>query len=87
MPGKDYGHYMLPGDALAGVDPIPMHEITQLAKNIADSVHESFKAINSKQGTIGKFIYDDSVYNQLDAFVTDLKNNPWKLLWKGEEKK
>ena len=43
--------------------------------------------IMNKEGTLGKLLYDDRVYNELEAFVADVRKNPWKLLIKTKEKK
>jgi phospholipid/cholesterol/gamma-HCH transport system substrate-binding protein len=43
--------------------------------------------VNSKQGTIGRLFYDDSLYRSLDEFLADLKAHPWKLLYKTDDKK
>ena len=34
------------------------------------------------KGTIGKFMSDDSIYNNLQELSGDLKANPWKLLYR-----
>ncbi|MDP1852757.1 MAG: MlaD family protein [Candidatus Omnitrophota bacterium] len=41
--------------------------------------------INKGEGMIGKLIYDDSLYQDLDSFVNDLKAHPWKLLFRPKE--
>lgn len=87
MPGKDYSHCLLPNEVIAGIDPMPMHEIVRLTKDIADNIDQAFAKINRKEGTLGKLLYDDTIYYQLEAFVTDIRNNPWKLFWKSKEKK
>jgi len=38
--------------------------------------------INSGQGTIGKLVNEDGIYNNANGLVKDLKENPWKLLQK-----
>lgn len=40
------------------------------------------KGVRNKRGTIGRLFYDDSLYQQTEEFITDIKNNPWKLLYK-----
>ena len=34
------------------------------------------------KGTIGKFLYDDRFYEDLEGMAADLKENPWKLLYR-----
>jgi phospholipid/cholesterol/gamma-HCH transport system substrate-binding protein len=86
MPGKDFNNLLTPKQTLVGVDPIPMQEISVLASNIAKSLDEGLSRIVNKEGTIGKLLYDDKIYTELDAMVTDLRKHPWKLFWKGKEK-
>ena len=87
MPGKDSSNVLLAKQALVGVDPIPMQEVSVLAKDIATHLDESIKKIINKEGTIGKLLYDDKIYNELDAMITDLRKHPWKLFIKTKEKK
>ena len=86
MPGKNYAELIKPNDMLTGVDPIAMHEVAQLAKNIAGEIEETFRKIKAKEGTIGKLLYDDSIYRELEALIMDVKQHPWKLFWKTKEK-
>jgi phospholipid/cholesterol/gamma-HCH transport system substrate-binding protein len=86
MPGKDYSHCMVANDSLVGVDPIPMHEVVRLAKDITENIDESIVKIKNKEGTLGKLIYEDTIYNELEAFVTDIRKHPWKLFRVTKEK-
>ncbi|MBI4982669.1 MAG: MCE family protein [Candidatus Omnitrophica bacterium] len=87
MPGSDYEHCLVANQTLVGVDPLAMHEVVRTAKNIVDNLDDSIERINRKEGTIGKLLFDDSVYNELDAFMKDIRKNPWKLFFKTKEKK
>lgn len=40
------------------------------------------KDVRSSKGTIGKLLYEDALYKELEEFVKDLKEHPWKLLHK-----
>lgn len=86
MPGKDYAKFVEAEQSLIGEDPIPMQEITVLAKNIAENFNKGIEKIINKEGTVGKLLYDDTIYNNLEALTEDLKAHPWKLFWKGKEK-
>lgn len=57
-----------------------VEEITFKIKGIVDD-------IKSKQGNLGKFLYDDSLYRKTEELMDDLKRHPWKLLHKTKEKK
>jgi hypothetical protein len=87
MPGKDYAKCVTANQSLVGTDPIPMHEIGQLAKNIVEDLDESIVKIKNKEGTIGKLLYDDAIYKELEALIIDIRKHPWKLFWKTKEKK
>jgi len=43
------------------------------------------KDMRNKQGTIGRLLYDDSLYQTTEEFLRDLKEHPWKLLHKPKE--
>ena len=87
MPGTDYNHCLAPEQSLAGVDPIPMHEIFRMAKGVVDNLGEIMQRVNKGEGTVGKFIHDDKVYNNLEELTDNIKKNPWKLFFKTKEKK
>ncbi|MBU1112384.1 MAG: MCE family protein [Candidatus Omnitrophica bacterium] len=38
--------------------------------------------MKDKQGTIGRLLYDPSLYETTEEFIADLKAHPWKLLHK-----
>lgn len=87
MPGKDYNNCLLANQSLTGVDPIPMHEMMQLGKDIAANLDKSIIELRSGKGTVGKLLYDDALYKEIEALVVDLRKNPWKIFWKTKEKK
>jgi len=39
------------------------------------------------KGTVGKLLYDELLYDDLQALTADLKENPWKLLYRPKGKK
>lgn len=86
MPGVDTNNYLVKNQELTGQDPMAMQEIGEMAKKIVTDIDNTFLKINSAEGTIGKLISDGSLYDNLDAFVADIKRNPWKLLFKAKEK-
>jgi phospholipid/cholesterol/gamma-HCH transport system substrate-binding protein len=38
--------------------------------------------VEEGEGTIGAFLKDEELYDDLAELVRDLKHNPWKLIWK-----
>ena len=86
MPGKDYSRILAANDTIVGIDPIPMHEVFRMSKNIVENLDDGITKIKDGKGTVGKLLYDDTVYNELEAMVKDLRRHPWKLFWKTKEK-
>ena len=88
MPGNDYVHCLAKNESFVGLDPIPMHEVARQAMNIVDNLNKGIINIkDAKGGTIGRFLYDDTVYKNIEAFTDDIRKHPWKLLIKTKEKK
>jgi len=87
IPGKDYDNCLKENSYLTGVDPIPTHELFNKIDNIMNGLDTGITRIIDKEGTVGKLLYDDRLYNELEALITDVRKNPWKLLIKTKEKK
>ncbi|MBU4252734.1 MAG: MCE family protein [Candidatus Omnitrophica bacterium] len=87
IPGKDYANFLKDNQSLIGVDPLPIHEIFNRAESILRNLDDGIMKIRDKEGSLGKLLYDDAVYNELEALLTDVRKNPWKLLIKTKEKK
>jgi len=87
MPGQDYSKLLLAEQEMVGEDPLPMNDIMKTAKNITDNLNMGVEKIVNKEGTVGKLLFDDKLYNDLDSFIVDIKKNPWKLFFRTKEKK
>jgi len=79
-PGKNKTFLEKEGGMLVGKDPVSMEDMTFQIKQVADSVTVITKRLENGEGTIGKFLTDDSIYNNLEDFTADIKANPWKLM-------
>ena len=55
-------------------------------KVASDELNRIFHTIQTGQGTIGRLIYDESVYENIEGLTAELKTNPWKLLYRPKEK-
>lgn len=86
MPGKDYEHCLAQGQSLVGIDPLAIHDLVRLSKDIADNIDQTMHQINTKEGTVGRLLYDDSIYKELEAMIKDLRQHPWKLFFRPKEK-
>jgi len=87
IPGKDYANPVKENGFMVGIDPLPIHAIFNRAESIMHNLDDGLTQIRNKEGSLGKLIYDDTVYNELQALVTDVRKNPWKLFFRTKEKK
>ncbi|MCF7907387.1 MAG: MlaD family protein [Candidatus Omnitrophica bacterium] len=69
-------------------------EIKQSVANIVNNIEDVtlevkglLEDMKDKQGTIGRLLYDDSLYQTTEEFIGDLKAHPWKLLHKPKDRK
>lgn len=87
IPGKDYANAVKNKESMVGMDPLPIHEIFNRAESIMRNLDEGIAQIRNKEGSLGKLIYSDAIYNELQALVTNVRKNPWKLFIKTKEVK
>jgi len=87
MPGKDYAQVLKDQDTITGKDPIAMHAIMASLYDAVGDLRQTIERLSKAEGTIGKLLYDDKIYNDLDALVQDIKKYPWKLFYRTKEKK
>ncbi len=71
MPGTDTTRFVKKNDKLRGEDPMAMHEVTNLIKGLVEDLDESVKQLKSKEGTLGKLLYDDTLHTEVVATVKD----------------
>lgn len=87
LPGSREAGLLAGGNTLIGEDPVIMDDLTKNMKELADSAKVVMSRLQSGEGTIGKLLTEEKIYNDLEIFVEDIKNHPWKLLHKTKEKK
>ncbi len=80
LPGTAGSPVLKPNGVLTGKDPVPMEKITENLATLSESVKAIVDKIKKGDGTIGKLLNDDAIYNNLEAFTADIKKHPWKLL-------
>ena len=72
------------------VDGVNHGILTDKNKKSLEDALEGFgtMGMNLKEGrgTLGKLLTDESIYNNLDDLTSDLKGNPWKLLYRPKPK-
>ena len=79
-PGTSGKRFLKNGDLLVGKDPVSMAKVFENLSGLTDSVKVIVDRLKNGEGTIGKLLTRDKIHQDLEAFVEDIKNNPWKLL-------
>ncbi|MBI1977267.1 MAG: MCE family protein, partial [Candidatus Omnitrophica bacterium] len=46
---------------------------------MTEEMSQLLKRVNRAEGTLGKLVVEDELYNDLREFIADLKKHPWKL--------
>ena len=82
FPGTSDKRLLKDKDTMIGRDPVPMERIAENLVRLSDSVTVIVERLRKGEGTIGKLLTEDKIYNDLEAFVEDIKKHPWKLLSK-----
>jgi len=49
---------------------------------VSNQLSELLGKINRAEGTLGKLVVEDEVYNDLRDFVEEIKKHPWRLFKK-----
>ncbi|HTY45988.1 MAG TPA: MlaD family protein [Patescibacteria group bacterium] len=73
MPGKNYADCVVDNDTLVGNDPLAMHELGEIAKNVVMDLDAVIVKIKNNEGTIGKLLSDESLYKELEASIVALR--------------
>ena len=92
FPGTSGKPYLKNNDTIIGKDPVPMEKVTENLASLSDSIKDIVDKLNKGEGTIGKLLSKDEVYDDLKAttcnfkaFSEDIRKHPWKLLSRGSD--
>jgi len=77
-------------DAIGGVDKIINDEKNResLGKTLENlsgmtgGLNDIIDDMKEGRGTLGKLLYDERLYDDLQGLTSDLKENPWKILYR-----
>ncbi len=80
-------------NSIDGINNIILSEenksrFSEVLKNLEEattSLNQIMNKVNGGSGTVGKFLTDETIYTDTKEFITDLKQNPWKLMRKPQE--
>lgn len=78
---KEVSAFVREGELKASLES-SLANIEDITLNLKDVIEDT----RNKSGTIGRLLYDDSLYEITEEFILDLKAHPWKLLNKPKGK-
>lgn len=58
-------------------------QLVERLNDATDQLTQLLRQINQGEGTLGKLVTEDEIYNDLRDFTSDIKKHPWKLFKKG----
>jgi len=89
FPGTPGKPILKNNDMIVGHDPVPVERLTESLANIADSATAVIDRLKKGEGTVGKLLVENDIYENLKAtaanfkaFSEDIRAHPWKLLAK-----
>lgn len=59
-----------------------LNSVLVQAQSLLPRIDGVIGAVESKQGALGRLIYEDELYQDLAALIKDLREHPWKLVRK-----
>ncbi|HJK95107.1 MAG TPA: MlaD family protein [Polyangiaceae bacterium LLY-WYZ-15_(1-7)] len=62
-----------------------IHEASSLAEEANATIADAraiVSHIREGRGTVGAFVMDEEIYDDIQEMLRDLKHNPWKLFWR-----
>ena len=80
FPGTTTDDFLKNEDIIIGHDPISTADLTEQMADMANSANVVMTRLKDGEGTVGKLLTEDKIYNDLEALVEDIKRHPWKLL-------
>ena len=82
FPGTDRQNVLKNDDTIKGYDSVPTELLKERVGDLIGSASTVMSRLEKGEGAIGKLMTEDKIYNDLEAFVEDIKKHPWKLLSK-----
>ena len=74
LPGTPGSPILKNGDTIIGKDPVTMEQVTDNLVKITDNVNVIVGRLRKGEGTIGKLLTEETVYNNLDTFLGRISN-------------
>ena len=83
------------GDMIESIDKVVGDEEVRVSikntisnmETLSVDMKEFMELAKDGNGTIGRLLKDDKIYNDIDDMILDIKKHPWKLLYRPKESK
>ncbi len=72
--------FLKSGDTIVGKNPVHVGMQMESMVELVQYAKEIFARLAEGEGTIGKLLVEEKIYDDLEAFVADIRAHPWKLL-------
>ena len=59
-----------------------VEEITTRGQKIASDLESLVTTVKAGKGTAGALLQDETLYDDLQEFMREVKHNPWKIFWR-----
>ena len=85
-PGTD-DIFLKSGATTIGKNPINVGRQMETMSKLGQSAANVFGRLSKGEGTVGKLLVEEKIYDDLEAFVADIRAHPWKLLHKTSDRR
>ncbi|MGD9014592.1 MAG: MlaD family protein [Candidatus Omnitrophota bacterium] len=73
VPPRKYKKFYRPGEIIVGTDPIMMHHWVDEGEKILGDLKEIIIKLKEGEGTAGKILNDDKLYQELEGLISDIR--------------
>jgi len=81
IPGEDDQNFLSDNQDIIGNDPLATHDVIEIAEKIADNIDDGLNRIKNKEGTVGKLLFDDALYKDLEAAMKNKEGTIGRLFY------
>ena len=73
FPPSEYKSFLKPGDSLRGTDPLILQHWIDEGEKIVKDLQELIHKLKTGEGTAGKLLNDDKLYEELEGLISDIR--------------
>ena len=77
---KDFSELMANLNDIFSTSKMDIKGMTKNMNESFEKINVVFEDVKQGKGSLGKFVTDETLYNESVEFIRELKANPWKLL-------